>query len=45
MVFYTTALTQNSGPTYEFIANRPFFYVLKENKYNTPLFIGQFVKP
>ncbi|MCK9255546.1 MAG: serpin family protein [Bacteroidales bacterium] len=31
--------------TYEFIANRPFFYVLKENKYNTPLFIGQFVKP
>ncbi len=31
--------------TYDFIANRPFFYVLKENKFNTPLFIGQYVKP
>ena len=25
-----------------FIANRPFIYILKENKFNTPLFIGQF---
>jgi len=45
MIVHTTALIQNPDPTYEFIANRPFFYVLKENKYNTPLFIGQFVKP
>jgi len=29
----------------EFIANKPFIYIIKENKYNTPLFIGQFVKP
>lgn len=26
-----------------FIANRPFIYILKENTYHTPLFIGQFV--
>jgi serpin B len=45
MIVQTTAFIQNPNPTYEFIANRPFFYVLKENKYNTPLFIGQFVKP
>ncbi len=27
-----------------FIANRPFLFVLKENFYDTPLFIGQYVK-
>jgi len=29
----------------EFIANKPFIYIIKENKYNTPLFIGQYVNP
>lgn len=28
-----------------FIANRPFIYILKENKYNTPLFVGLYVNP
>lgn len=28
-----------------FIANRPFIFILKENKYHTPLFMGHFVKP
>lgn len=29
----------------KFIANRPFIFILKENKYHTPLFMGHFVKP
>lgn len=39
----------SSGPNMErpdpiyFIANRPFFFILKENRFDTPLFIGQFV--
>lgn len=34
-------------PGYEpkkFIADRPFIFILKENKFNTPLFVGQFVQ-
>ncbi|MBP7463793.1 MAG: serpin family protein [Bacteroidales bacterium] len=31
--------------TVYFIANEPFIFILKENNSNTPLFIGQFVKP
>lgn len=27
-----------------FIANRPFLFILKENRFNTPLFIGQLVE-
>lgn len=45
VVMYYTSSVSDFDPkiTYNFIANRPFFYVLKENRYNTPLFIGQFV--
>ena len=28
----------------EFIADRPFVFILKENRFHTPLFIGQYVK-
>lgn len=28
----------------QFIANRPFLFILKENFFDTPLFIGQFMK-
>lgn len=43
MVHTSSAADFDPKITYNFIANRPFFYVLKENRYNTPLFIGQFV--
>ncbi len=28
-----------------FIANKPFIFILKENTYNTPLFVGTFSRP
>jgi serpin B len=40
----------SAGPDLElkmpvsFIANRPFIFILKENTFNTPLFIGQYVE-
>ncbi|MDD3687706.1 MAG: serpin family protein [Bacteroidales bacterium] len=44
VMYYTSSVSDyNPKITYNFIANRPFIYVLKENRYNTPLFIGQFV--
>ncbi len=28
----------------QFIADHPFIFILKENKFNTPLFVGKFVE-
>ena len=40
VMYYTSSVSDyNPKITYNFIANRPFIYVLKENRYNTPLFI------
>jgi len=38
----TTSVEYKPEQLVRFIANRPFIYVLKENTFNTPLFIGQF---
>lgn len=35
----------NINRTVYFIANEPFIFILKENNSNTPLFVGQFIKP
>jgi len=32
-------------PTYSFVADRPFFYLLRENKTGTILFVGTVMKP
>ncbi|HNQ67361.1 MAG TPA: serpin family protein [Bacteroidales bacterium] len=45
MVATSSAMPQETDLFINFIANRPFIYILKENKFNTPLFIGQYVKP
>lgn len=45
MVRTTSIAPKDTKIAYDFIANKPFFYVLKENRYNTPLFIGQYTKP
>jgi len=41
----TSAMPDSEERYVEFIANRPFIYILKENNNNTPLFMGQYVKP
>ena len=28
----------------QFIADHPFIFILKENKFNTPLFVGKFIE-
>lgn len=38
----TTSVAPEIKEPVRFIANRPFIFILKENTYNTPLFIGQF---
>lgn len=45
IVMRTTSMApQHDRPQIvRFIANRPFIFILKENTYNTPLFIGQYV--
>lgn len=46
VVVTTTAIMPDPEPQepFRFIADRPFIFVLKENRYHTPLFVGQFVK-
>jgi len=43
MVRITSVSPGQDREPIRFIANRPFIFILKENKYNTPLFIGQYV--
>ncbi len=43
-VMVTTSLPVNPPEPKQFIADRPFLFILKENRYNTPLFIGQYVR-
>ncbi len=44
VIMLTSALMAEEKPEpINFIANKPFVFILKENKYNTPLFIGQYV--
>jgi serpin B len=43
-VMVTTSMPIDPPKIKEFIADRPFLFILKENKYNTPLFVGQYVK-
>ncbi len=38
----TTSVADIPDPVVNFIVNRPFIFILKENTYQTPLFIGQF---
>jgi serpin B len=47
VIMYETSSVQNiEFDNFEsFIANRPFIYILKEKKYNTPLFVGLYVNP
>ena len=45
IVVATTALMPGHEEPKEFIADRPFIFILKENQFNTPLFVGQFVSP
>ncbi len=40
----TTSMPVHPPQIKEFIANRPFVFVLKENQFNTPLFFGHIVK-
>jgi serpin B len=44
IVMVTTSMPAEEPVIKEFIADRPFLFILKENRFNTPLFIGQFVK-
>lgn len=44
IVMVTTSMPIDPPQPKEFIADRPFLFILKENKFNTPLFIGQYVK-
>ncbi len=43
-VMVTTSMPVDPPRIKEFIADRPFLFILKENRFNTPLFIGQYVK-
>ncbi|MBW6479572.1 MAG: serpin family protein [Bacteroidales bacterium] len=45
IIVTTTALMPGFEEPKEFIADRPFIFILKENQFNTPLFVGQFVNP
>jgi serpin B len=45
IIVTTTALMPGFEEPMEFIADRPFIFILKENQFNTPLFVGQFVSP
>ncbi len=47
VVMYQTSAAYNPqlDQYVSFIANRPFIYIIKENRFNTPLFVGQYVKP
>ena len=45
VIVTTTALIPEVEEPKEFIADRPFIFILKENQFNTPLFTGQFVIP
>jgi serpin B len=45
IIITTTALMPGFEEPKEFIADRPFIFILKENQFNTPLFVGQFVNP
>jgi serpin B len=45
IIVTTTALIPGFEEPMEFIADRPFIFILKENQFNTPLFVGQFVSP
>lgn len=47
VIMYQTSAAHNPqlNQYVSFIANRPFIYIIKENRFNTPLFIGQYVKP
>ncbi|MDD3741016.1 MAG: serpin family protein, partial [Bacteroidales bacterium] len=45
MIATSSVMEQEMDLFINFIANRPFIYILKENKFNTPLFIGQYKKP
>ncbi len=45
IIVTTTALIPDIEEPKEFIADRPFIFILKENQFNTPLFVGQFVSP
>jgi serpin B len=44
IVMVTTSMPVDPPQFKEFIADRPFLFILKENRFNTPLFVGQFVK-
>jgi len=44
IVMGTTSMPIDPPQPREFIANRPFLLILKENQFSTPLFIGQIVK-
>jgi len=43
-VMVTTSIPVNPPQPKQFIADRPFLFILKENRYHTPLFVGQYVK-
>jgi serpin B len=43
IVMVTTSMPVDPPQPKEFIADRPFLFILKENRFNTPLFVGQFV--
>jgi serpin B len=43
-VIVTTSMPVNPPEPKQFIADRPFLFILKENRYHTPLFVGQYVK-
>ena len=45
IIVTTTAVMPGFEEPKEFIADRPFIFILKENQFNTPLFVGQFVSP
>jgi serpin B len=45
IIVTTTALMPEVEEPLQFIADRPFIFILKENQFNTPLFVGQFVSP
>ncbi|MFN2394248.1 MAG: serpin family protein [Bacteroidales bacterium] len=45
IIVTTTALMPEVEEPMQFIADRPFIFILKENQFNTPLFVGQFVSP
>jgi serpin B len=44
IVMVTTSMPAEEPVIKEFIADRPFLFILKENRFHTPLFIGQYVK-